>query len=192
MKTIAFASVLAILLLPGMFLFSSCEQTAPADLSTPIGIRSTAPDVPEILQVPAGYQVSYHTYAEGVQIYECMETAPGEFAWVFIAPSATLYANENFNGVVGSHYGGPTWESNSGSWVKAAKLQGLTVEPTAVPWLLLGTTASQGPGIFWNTTHIQRINTTGGLAPADPAHAGNVGERVEVPYTAEYYFYKVQ
>ena len=37
-------------------------------------------------------------------------------------------------------------------------------------------------------TYIQRVNTVGGLAPAEPGDF--VGQEVEVPYTAEYYFYR--
>jgi hypothetical protein len=41
------------------------------------------------------------------------------------------------------------------------------------------------------TTFIQRIATTGGLAPAAAlCNAVTVGNRVEVPYTADYTFWK--
>lgn len=47
---------------------------------------------------------------------------------------------------------------------------------------------TEGPGIFHRVTFIQRVNTVGGNAPADP---GNVpGEVARVPYTTEYYFYR--
>jgi len=39
-------------------------------------------------------------------------------------------------------------------------------------------------------TYIQRVNTTGGLAPSEPGLLE--GETKEVPYTAEYYFYKLR
>ena len=41
------------------------------------------------------------------------------------------------------------------------------------------------------TTFIQRLNTTGGVAPADGCStSADVGKQVLVPYTADYYFYK--
>jgi hypothetical protein len=53
---------------------------------------------------------------------------------------------------------------------------------------LLGAVSSEGPGIVHRVTYIQRVNTVGGLAPADP---GDVpGEVARVPYTAEYFFYR--
>jgi hypothetical protein len=45
-----------------------------------------------------------------------------------------------------------------------------------------------GLGIFQRTTYIQRVNTTGGLAPADAPT--QVGQEARVPYTAEYFFYR--
>lgn len=152
--------------------------------------RSTPPAVPAILEVGEGFEVSYHTYATGFQVYVCTETSPGVYEWVFKEPIATLYSNAGFNGVVGTHYAGPTWESNSGSIVTATKLAGVTVDPNAIQWLKLGAVTSQGPGIFNGTSHIQRVNTVGGQAPATGADATTVGVEIQVPYTAEYYFYK--
>lgn len=147
-----------------------------------------APELPagcESLQIPAGSKTAFHVYAIGVQIYRWNGSA-----WTFVAPSANLYADAGFNGKVGFHYGGPTWESNSGSKVIAARVPntGCTPDPTAVPWLLLETVSTDGPGIFSHVAYIQRTNTTGGLAPAVPGTA--IGEEKRVPYTAEYYFYR--
>jgi Protein of unknown function (DUF3455) len=145
------------------------------------------PDLPpgcESLEVPSGNIVSFHVYARGVQIYRWDDTTG---TWVFVAPSASLYANAGYQGLVGTHYAGPTWESNSGSTVVGHRLQGCSPEPTAIPWLLLEAVTSQGPGPFNGTTYIQRVSTTGGLAPN---RQGSPGETVEVPYTAQYYFYR--
>ena len=132
------------------------------------------------LQPPAGSKVAFEAYAEGVQIYRWTGTT-----WAFVAPEAVLYSG---NGVVGIHYGGPTWESNSGSKVVAAVLERCTPDPDAIPWLLLEATSTKGPGIFHRVTYIQRVYTEGGLAPADPGDF--VGEEVEVPYSATYFFYR--
>ena len=190
----SFFSVLVtiVCLVSATLFFSSCGQEDFVGASAPITTRSTPPDVPEILEVGEGFEVSYHTYAEGFQVYVSTETAPGVYAWVFKEPIATLYSDPGFNGVVGTHYVGPAWESNSGSTVVAARLEGVTVDPDAIQWLKLGAVSSQGPGIFDGTTHIQRTNTVGGKAPATGANASNVGEEINIPYTAEYYFYKAE
>ena len=145
------------------------------------GQDNRAPDVPAALEVPAGNKVEYHAYAIGVQIYRWSGSS-----WVFQAPEAMLFDADG--NVVGLHYAGPTWESNSGSKVVGARVAGVTVDSTAIPWLLLRAVSTEGPGIFARTTYIQRVNTEGGLAPAAPGTS--TGQVARVPYTAEYYFYR--
>jgi hypothetical protein len=135
------------------------------------------------IEVPEGNKVASHVYAVGVQIYRWNGTA-----WAFVAPSAVLYANADHDGQVGTHYVGPTWESNGGSKVIGARVAGCTPDPTAIPWLLLQAVTTEGPGVFHRVTYVQRVRTTGGLAPATPGSA--VGEEVQIPYTAEYFFYR--
>ena len=137
----------------------------------------------EKLTVEAGNKVAVHAYAVGVQVYRWNGTG-----WSFVGPEAVLYHADGGNGEFGIHYAGPTWESVSGSKVVAAVVDRCTPDPDAIPWLLLRASASDGPGIFDGVTYIQRVNTTGGLAPAEPGVV--VDEEVEVPYTAEYYFYR--
>ena len=127
----------------------------------------------------------FHVYARGVQIYQWSGTG-----WAFVGPMATLYADAGYDSQVGIHYGGPTWESNSGSKVVGAVLKRCPGAPNAIPWLLLRAVSADGPGVFNGVTHIQRVNTVGGNAPAG---AGTVvGETANVPYTAEYFFYRAQ
>ena len=61
------------------------------------------------------------------------------------------------------------WETISGSYVKGVVDKKVTVDPSAIQWLLLKATESGGPGVLNGVTYIQRVNTTEGLAPADPA-----------------------
>jgi hypothetical protein len=149
------------------------------------GNDNRAPELPagcEALKVEAGHKVSFQAYAEGVQIYRWNGTS-----WDFVGPEAVLYT-ENGEGVVGIHYGGPTWESNSGSKVVGAVLERATPDPDAIPWLKLAAASPQGPGPFEKVTFVQRVNTVGGKAPTD---AGDfVGEEARVPYAANYYFYR--
>jgi len=159
--------------------------------------NNRAPEVPAALQVPDGNKVSFHAYGVGVQIYvaTAISTDPAQFVWTFKAPEAVLFAAEENEcdddpDVVGTHYAGPTWESVSGSKVVGARLAGATVDPTAVPWLLLRAVSTEGPGIFKRTTYIQRVNTTGGLVPAAPPT--QAGQEARVPYTADYYFFRAE
>jgi hypothetical protein len=146
-----------------------------------------APEVPDEIQIEEGHRVHFKAFAVGYQVYVATETAPGVLRWVFKAPEAVLFDNDG--NVVGIHYGGPTWETESGSFVKAARFSGFTVDPTAVPWLLLKTTSSGGPGVLKGTTFIHRVNTVGGVAPSSAAGA-QIGQELRVAYTTDYYFYR--
>ncbi|MFN8669600.1 MAG: DUF3455 domain-containing protein [Gemmatimonadaceae bacterium] len=135
------------------------------------------------LAAPAGAKVSAHYYATGTQNYWWSGTG-----WVFVGPTAELFADAGLHGAVGIHYSGPTWVSKSGSGVVGIIAQRCTPDASAIQWLGLNAVSSRGPGIFEGTTFIQRINTTGGLVPTAPGTY--FGENVRVPYTAEYVFYR--
>lgn len=156
-----------------------------AAIALPASVRAgdnRAPAVPNEIAVPEGHKVSFHAYAEGVQIY----TWNG-FTWGASVPEAVLYNMEG--DAVGIHYGGPSWESTSGSKVIATlAAPRITVDPNAIPWLLLSAVHTEGPGIFAGTTYLQRVNTVGGKAPELPGTM--TGQVARVPYTADYYFFR--
>jgi hypothetical protein len=133
--------------------------------------------------VPAGNTLAYRVYATGVQVYWWNGTS-----WGFVGPIASLYADANYQGKVGTHYGGPTWKSNSGGLVIGKKRDECSPDPNSIAWLLLYADEVDGAGMFSDTTFIQRLNTQGGKAPGYPGTYD--GERAEVPYTTEYYFYR--
>jgi hypothetical protein len=137
----------------------------------------------DYLQVQAGNKLFFHVYAEGVQIYRWSGTA-----WVFVAPEADLSVNPGGEGLVGTHYAGPTWESLSGSKVVGVVEERCPVSADDIPWLRLAAASNDGHGVFQDVTYIQRLNTSGGVAPATPGVI--IGELARVPYTADYYFYR--
>jgi Protein of unknown function (DUF3455) len=141
----------------------------------------------EALEVPAGNVQSFQAFASGVQVYRWNATTN---LWDFVGPRASLFSDAGFHSKIGTHYAGPTWESTSGSRVVGAVVEGCLPDPTAIRWLRLAAVTSQGPGVFAGTTWIQRLNTTGGLAPTGPGTTP--GQIVEVPYTAEYDFYRAE
>jgi hypothetical protein len=146
------------------------------------------PVVPPELAVPAGYEVKAHFEAEGVQIYTCALTSSGSYAWTFVAPSATLY--DKHGDEAGTHYAGPTWEANDASKVVGKVLvKSAAPDGTSIPWLLLSATVTQTGKTFKNVAYVQRLNTGGGSAPATGCSSANVGAPLEVPYTADYWFY---
>ncbi len=80
----------------------------------------------------------------------------------------------------------PTGKDGSGA---------VTVDKSAIAWLLLDGVGSQdgptGGDKLTNTTFVQRLKTTGGLAPSTGCSSlTDVGNTAFVPYTADYFFYK--
>lgn len=135
------------------------------------------------LRAPAGSVLAAHLYARGVQIYRWNGAS-----WAFEGPSAALYADARVTGQVGTHSAGPIWVHAGGSTVRGSAPVACPVDADAIPWLLLHATPETDAGIFGRVIAIQRVNTVGGRAPATPGAAP--GEVRQVPYTAEYYFYR--
>lgn len=141
-----------------------------------------APDVPGDIAVPDGNKPFLDAHAVGVQIYAC-----DGIAWSFVAPRADLY--DDGGRLVATHYAGPTWQHKD-SKVVGKREAGVKVDPTAIDWLRLSATSTT-PGRLGKTTYIQRIHTTGGLTPAAAdCNAATAGTTREVPYTADYVFWK--
>lgn len=158
------------------------------------GAASADTQIPTDIAAPAGNKLFLTGHAVGVQIYTCNATAGG-YAWsTSSTPRADLYGDNGT--LIATHYGGPTWQARDGSKVIGKREAGVTVDATAIPWLRLSA-SSTAAGIdgsrFVPTTYVLRINTTGGLVPpGSECNALTAGTSSEVPYTADYLFYKAQ
>ena len=152
-------------------------------------------EVPAGLEVPAGNRAFREGDAIGTQDYICLPSG-----WTFFGPHATLF-NERGRQFI-THFLSPnpfengtsrvTWQdSEDTSKVWGLALRAVTVDPGAIPWVLLQVVGAEdgptGGDELSETTYIQRLNTVGGLAPST---ACTVGMMALVPYTADYFFYK--
>lgn len=155
-------------------------------------MRSNGPTpVPTKIAVETGNGPFLTGHGVGVQMYSCTSTA-GDFDWAFVAPRADLF--DRHGTVIVAHFAGRKWQARDGSAVNGAVEASVTVDPTAIPWLRLAATpvpdAHHG-GRLGRTSLIQRTNTVGGLAPArEGCSAATAGTVVEVPYTADYVFWR--
>jgi hypothetical protein len=165
------------------------------------------PAVPDNLQAPAGDRPFLAGHAFGTQNYVCLPSGAA-VAWTFFAPQATLFDDDHQQII--THFLSPnpadggrpraTWQhSRDSSSVWALQVANSTdprfVAPGAIPWLLLQVVGAQyGPASgdkLVATSVIQRVNTRGGAAPASGCDGpGDVGSKVLVPYTADYFFYR--
>jgi hypothetical protein len=156
---------------------SSPASAAPADAAGAASATSTITVPPEIAVPPGNSQVAQFG-AFGVQVYQC---AAG--SWSFLEPAAQLF---DLSGQAAIHFRGPSWESvRDGSLVQAKAIASSPV-PGSIPQLLLQATSTRGNGIFGAVTYVQRLATSGGVAPTT---ACTDGQTQGVPYTAVYRFY---
>jgi hypothetical protein len=182
--------------------------------------KVTPPPVPAEIQVPAGTTAFLEGHGVGTQDYICLPcpnaTTPAAtcpdasgFAWLLFTPQATLF-NDHEKKPVTVHFFSPnplengtirpTWQhSRDTSTVWGGRATPSSdprfVAPNAIPWLLLPVAGVQdgrtGGDTLTATTFIQRLNTSGGVAPsAGCASSTDVGGKAFVPYTADYLFYK--
>jgi hypothetical protein len=148
-----------------------------------VAAQSPIPKASE-LHDPPGHAIAFQlrTLPTSVQIYTCNGSA-----WSGPDPDA-IVANGDRSLIV-HHYKGPEWEATDGSMVRGSNARHfLAPRPGSVDWLEL--TAGGGTGQFAKVVFIHRIETVGGLAPAQVCDAGENGVQVRVPYSATYLFYK--
>ena len=146
-----------------------------------------AADIPESLRPPSNQVLVMDVNAKGFQVYECAANA-GAWAWKFKGPSAQLSDAQGRE--VGKHYEGPTWELPDGSKVVGeVRASAPSPQAGAIPHLLLAAKSSSGVGALSRVRFVQRLDTQGGTAPAQPCDASKPGEVARVPYTARYVFY---
>jgi Protein of unknown function (DUF3455) len=150
---------------------------------------AASPAPPAALPAPEGERAAFTWAAVGTQNYECKANAQGAFAWAFVAPEAQLLGADKT--VVGSHGAGPFWLALDASKVNGSvKARADAPLTGAIPWLLLATQSTGGAGKLANISHIQRINTVGGNAPASGcASAADTGKTTKQGYTADYVFF---
>jgi hypothetical protein len=159
-------------------------------VAQPASAAVSAPSVPAALAVPPGNVVFLVGHARGYQIYTC-QAQDGGYAWVLLTPWAGLV--DDAGNPVAIHYAGPSWTAADASTVVGVRVASAPApSDTAIPWLLLKASSTSGPagGTFIPTTYIQRINTTGGLAPTSGCDAAHAGATAAIFYTADYYFYR--
>jgi hypothetical protein len=189
----------------------------PATTYAQPGMRVSVPQTPDEIRVPAGNTPFLKGLATGTQNYICLPGANGP-AWKFVGPQATLFVTFPwFSGEgrqqIATHFlssnpteGGtarPTWQHSLDTSAVWGKVQASSSNPDfvavgAIPWLLLEAAGTQrGPlplrgSELAQTTFIQRVNTSGGMAPTAGCDAASYGAVALEPYTADYYFYRAE
>ncbi|MCU0926326.1 MAG: DUF3455 domain-containing protein [Hydrogenophaga sp.] len=166
---------------------SACASGQP---KAPKMLAFSQDGLPTAVQVPTGHQVAMETVGVGQITYECRaKKGMVGHEWVFVGPDAKLM--DRIGRLVGKYYGPPaTWESTDGSKLTATQLAVAPAAAGSIPLQLVKANPAMGMGAMQGVTHIQRVATQGGVAPAMLCEGSKVGNRQIVNYQADYIFWK--
>lgn len=144
------------------------------------------------IQVPPGNVVALETTATGLLNYECKAnaTTAGTIGWVLVSPQADLVDR---TGKQIAKYAGPpaTWTHIDGSSVVG---QQVAIAPrpgaTNLAYQLSKGAPGSAAGVLQNVTYIQRIKTKGGQDLSKACTQADLGDKLTLPYQADYVFWK--
>jgi hypothetical protein len=162
-----------------------------AAVSLPATSAIAPPAVPRSLQAAPDVEAAFMLSGSGVHVFECKVNGlvADAYGWSFTAPDATLY--EGGSRSVGIHNVPNLWESSTDrSSVSGIINATQGAGANNLPWARLRALPLSVDGMFAGVTSIQRVNTSGGVAPAGGCGADNVGAEARIGFRADYYFYK--
>ena len=176
-------------------LLAACAAPRPA-LPPASGSRSGAPAAVPVpapslgffskIKAPSTHEPTLQLASRGVQIFRCEKRDAG-LNWVFRQPQADLL--DSSGKAVGKHGANFSFEHDDGSrLVSTITAYDEASKPTDLRWLLLST-RSFGKGVLENVTHVQRVNTAGGMPPTrcEPAQ---LNQLLRVDFTSDFVFYR--
>lgn len=178
-------------------LLSACAAPRPTSPSAGGGASTSPPAAPVAppslgffskIKAPSTTEPALQLASRGVQIFRC-EKRDSSQVWVFRQPQAELL---DANGkVVGQHGANFSFELDDGSrLVSTVTAYDEASKPTDLRWLLL-TTRSFGKGGLENVTHVQRVNTAGGMPPTR-CEAAQLNQLLRVNFTSDFVFYRAR
>ena len=146
----------------------------------------------ESIRVPAGHTVVLETTGVGVLNYECRANvaATGMIGWTLVSPKADLI--DRTGKTVGTYSGPPaTWTHMDGSTVVGTQVAlSPVVGSNNIALQLSKGTSGMTAGALQNISYIQRINTKGGQDLSKSCTQADIGDKLTLPYQADYIFWK--
>ena len=175
----------------GAALLSACASVSPGPATTSGPGKGAAVAAPSLglfssIKVPSDREPVLQLSGKGVQVFRCEKRDSG-FAWVFRQPDAELI--DASGKAVGRHGANFSFEHVDGSRLLATIVANDEApKSTDLRWLLF-TTRSYGKGVFDGVTHVQRVNTHGGMPPAR-CESGQINQVLRVDFSADFVFYR--
>jgi len=188
----------ALFALPAFFMLGCAQApTAPGSNAATAGARGTNPAgaKPEspgglyslfhrALNAPEGKTVVLRLHGRGAQIFRCEMQTDGA-RWVFRLPEAELV--DDSGALVVRHGANWSFEHLDGSRLVSEIVDHVPApDGNALQWLLFST-RSYGSGALTGVSHVQRIQTSGGMPPP-VCDAAQVNQVLRVPFSAEFLF----
>ena len=139
------------------------------------------------IKAPDNTEPSLRLSGKGVQVFRCERQAGGDWAWVFRLPEADLA--DDSGKVVARHGANFSFEHVDGSRL-VGSVAAYDEAPSAgnLRWLLM-TTRPFGQGVLSGVSHVQRVNTNGGMPPPR-CEANQQNQLLRVPFSADFVFYR--
>ena len=166
---------------------------APAPSAPPAAAAPAAAAAPSLgffskIKAPETHQPVLRLTGKGVQVFRCERASSGSgLVWIYRLPEAEL--SDPTGKVVARHGANFSFEHSDGS-----RLLGTVIAYDEAPgakdlrWLLL-TTKPFGSGALAGITHVQRVNTQGGMPPAK-CEPNQQNQLLRVDFSADFVFYQ--
>lgn len=192
-RTIAIrASVRTLLPVTIAALLGACASVPAPSAVRGAGSAAATPSAPALgwtsrIKVPDGPVPVLRLTARGVQVFRCEQRNGTEWGWWYRQPEAQL--SDAGGQPAGRHGADFSFEHVDGS-----RLVGMVLASDPAPqdgdlrWLLLST-RSYGSGALAGVTHVQRVNTRGGVPPL-LCEARQAGQLLRVDFSADFVFYR--
>lgn len=183
----------AVVVLLSCIAVAACTTVGPRGTASPAPGKSPVREPPTLglfsrIRAPSDREVALQLSARGVQVFRCEKRDKG-FAWVFRQPDAELF--DDGGKLAGRHGANFSFEHTDGSrLVSTIVANDEAPRPSDLRWLLL-TTRSFGKGAFDGVTHVQRIETRGGMPP-DACQSSQANQVLRVEFSAEFVFYRAK
>ena len=181
-------------------------------LPQPAGARNITPPAgpPDLRVDPAANEPFLEGHAFGTQNYICLPSGE-DFKFMLFTPEATLFDPLDPGKQLTTHFFSlnpfepgkirATWQHSKDTSIVWGGTAIPSTDPNfvakdAIAWLKLPMAGVQdGPmrsdNVLTATTFIQRVHTSGGVAPSEECTSMNdVGTEAFVPYEADYFFYR--
>jgi hypothetical protein len=167
---------------------SAPTASSPPSAGTTAAVAAPSLGLFSSIKAPSDREPVLRLSAQGVQIFRC-ESREGAQVWGFRQPDAQLF--DAAGKPAGRHGANFSFEHADGSRL-VATVAAYDEAPNSADlrWLLL-TTRSYGQGAFEGVTHVQRVNTRGGMPPAR-CDKNQANQLLRVDFSAEFVFYRAR